>query len=610
MTTKHDVSTEFFTYSPLNRPSDLRLLKLHTRENGRDDAVTGSLLVSPTTVVGPDNKLESDIPYQALSYTWGDVSARVPITLNGKRFLVTENLFAALRQLHQSDEPLVLWIDAICINQDDAAEKAHQVARMNAIYEGSLRVIAWLGPAADDSDLAIRKLQRMGRLWEIRTTSEIWPAILRQARYEMVGDGPFDPDLPHLLAIKRLLHRPWWERAWIIQEATSSAETFFLCGNVLLERTVLHGAIVIITEIAIENPRYRLVAESLSSAASAILNLTLVKGQIQDALAVVSMAREFKATDPRDKIYALISMLRNRDLLSRLIPMYSVCTRETYVDFARHLVNESPFGLQLDVVGHCGRNLRSSAWDDLRLPSWTPDWRGETGHTPFRKLLGPMDDQGTWFQLTGSIRAYGAGLPPDGGTTHPRFCPPRCNGDLLTVQGCCVDTILAVSGTTRRDASNRYDLIRNPSWQVEDGESEYTPSPSQGPKRPITREEARLHVLVADIAYNDTELPKGRGSQAKDSTEWERSLPACYACEGRQLIQTAGRRIGLGPARARPGDKIYLVYGGQVLYILRPAGGWHTLVGECYLHGLMDGEGFALVDRGEDSPQWETIEIS
>lgn len=126
-----------------------------------------------------------------------------------------------------------------------------------------------------------------------------------------------------------------------------------------------------------------------------------------------------------------------------------------------------------------------------------------------------------------------------------------------------------------------------------------------------TREEARLRTLVADIAYEDfpAEVPKGRGSQATPSMEWEHSLAAQSACGGRQLVQTTARRIGLAPAEAEIGDKIYLLYGGQVLYILRQAEGRQRLVGECYLHGLMDGEGLAFIGK-EGGPQWETIKIS
>ncbi|KAK0620684.1 heterokaryon incompatibility, partial [Immersiella caudata] len=161
--------------------------------------------------------------YQALSYVWGDPSVRLPIRVDGKRFLVTENLFAVLSELQKSADPPTLWIDAICINQEDNVEKAHQVARMNAIYEGSQRVIAWLGPAADQSDLAIQKLQRMAGFWESKgpdTTPEAAREIVRQATAEMVGHGHYVQGLPHIVALRSLFLRPWWERVWIIQEGS------------------------------------------------------------------------------------------------------------------------------------------------------------------------------------------------------------------------------------------------------------------------------------------------------------------------------------------------------------------------------------------------------
>jgi len=633
--------TEYFTYTPLKDPSDLRLLKLQTRENAWEP-VAGSLVVTPTTI-GRNNQLQCDIPYHALSYVWGDSLKRVSINLDGKPFLVTENLFDALRQLQRWGEPMTLWIDAICINQEDNTEKGHQVARMNAIFECSQRVIAWLGPADRQSELAIPKLKRMASLWEslqaAGTRAELRQEIINQATSEMVGGELGYRGLPHVLAIQSLFRRPWWGRIWIIQEGTSTAHTVFLCGGAEITRSTLASAVAMITFIAAVGPRYRALRSILPSKAHVLLGLREHKLQGRDALAVVQLAREYKATDLRDKIFALVSLFKNgRALLRGLLPMYGVDTRETYVDFGRYLINNSPFGHQLNILGNCGISAKTDAWGDLKLPSWTPDWRvEEIEHSPLHKWLGPVDNKGNYFRFSGSKRAYGAGVPPSGGIMDLHFNPPRCDGELLTVQACCVDGILKTSGTITRTELGRYNVIHNPYWQVEDKESRYSqpPSRAEGP-RPwyqnlqtalhsalpgatqrqtisCTREEARLHTLVADIFYTQdrSEFPQGRGSRALLSLEWEHSRAADEACRARQLIQTAAGRIGLAPSQAKIEDMIYLIYGGQVLYILRPtAEGRYKLVGECYLHGLMDGEGFALVGEEKGTLQWEKIEIS
>jgi hypothetical protein len=67
--------------------------------------------------------LESEPRYTALSYVWGDPSDRVPFILDDRHVLIARNLALALQALQLDDEPFMLWIDAICINQDDLKEK-------------------------------------------------------------------------------------------------------------------------------------------------------------------------------------------------------------------------------------------------------------------------------------------------------------------------------------------------------------------------------------------------------------------------------------------------------------------------------------------------------
>jgi hypothetical protein len=88
--------------------------------------------------------------WEALSYTWGDTEKVSSVLLNGTPFPVTRNLEIALRNLRFKQEPegqlyRVLWIDAVCINQDDVEERNLQVSRMGAIYQAVGRVMVWLG---------------------------------------------------------------------------------------------------------------------------------------------------------------------------------------------------------------------------------------------------------------------------------------------------------------------------------------------------------------------------------------------------------------------------------------------------------------------------------
>jgi hypothetical protein len=91
--------------------------------------------------------LDNKPPYRTLSYVWGDASVQKPIRVNGIEALVTVNLEQALRRLraHHADEPLTIWVDAVCIDQDNMQEREAQVAIMGLIYSSCLNVCVWLG---------------------------------------------------------------------------------------------------------------------------------------------------------------------------------------------------------------------------------------------------------------------------------------------------------------------------------------------------------------------------------------------------------------------------------------------------------------------------------
>lgn len=89
-------------------------------------------------------------PYKALSYAWRDPTANHEIKVNGGTFAINSNLKTALKYLDLEDEEAI-WIDAICINQDDDQEKSRQIAAMSHIYRGASEVTAWIGESSRES---------------------------------------------------------------------------------------------------------------------------------------------------------------------------------------------------------------------------------------------------------------------------------------------------------------------------------------------------------------------------------------------------------------------------------------------------------------------------
>ena len=140
---------DLYSSKPLNSPAmQIRLLHLAPARLGK--SITGNLL---KVSINPGEYFDHVIHlYEALSYTWGAASEGRSIVLNGSCTLpITDNLFRALRRLRWPLKWRLLWVDAICINEEDVRERSAQIAIMREIYQRAKAVIVWLGePRADD----------------------------------------------------------------------------------------------------------------------------------------------------------------------------------------------------------------------------------------------------------------------------------------------------------------------------------------------------------------------------------------------------------------------------------------------------------------------------
>ncbi|KAM0804431.1 heterokaryon incompatibility protein-domain-containing protein [Usnea florida] len=99
-------------------------------------------------------ELETAPAYEALSFTWGDYKKECSISCGSESIEITANLAAALLQLRSPDKARALWIDQICINQDDVEERNKQVALMRKIFSEAENVVIWLGEEGPDDEMA------------------------------------------------------------------------------------------------------------------------------------------------------------------------------------------------------------------------------------------------------------------------------------------------------------------------------------------------------------------------------------------------------------------------------------------------------------------------
>lgn len=159
-------------------------------------------------------ELDKCPPYTALSYAWGEEHPTIDIFVDGTSSTVRENLGLALHRIQEKvtagkfDKPFLLWVDALCINQEDLVERSHQVNMMGQIYSRAKLVVVWLGKEDEDSHIA------MGFIGGILTWTDSSPGGNQRL----------------FNALNAFFRRPYWNRLWIQQEIVLARKFVVLCG--------------------------------------------------------------------------------------------------------------------------------------------------------------------------------------------------------------------------------------------------------------------------------------------------------------------------------------------------------------------------------------------
>ncbi|KAK3493505.1 heterokaryon incompatibility protein-domain-containing protein [Neurospora crassa] len=285
---------------PLLR-GQIRLLQLLPNEN--EDATIQCRLFR-TALDSRGTRL-----YEALSYVWGSRDNRRSIVVNGCDLAVGENLYAALLHLRDPSVERTIWIDAICINQEDTEEKGHQVQSMAKIYAKATRIIVWLGEEAAGSDQALE---------EIRLAADVERYTRRPDNYA---------------GILALLQRSWFQRIWVLQEVAAARHILIKCGSAEVDgyafclglnalkiskelRPNLRARILSVTYLirgAIFRPKYTTTCQTDNFS----LNIRPL-GELSE------MYHTREATDRRDKVYALLGMSSDNPIAAGLSADYTI----------------------------------------------------------------------------------------------------------------------------------------------------------------------------------------------------------------------------------------------------------------------------------------------
>lgn len=351
-------------YKPLStEKQQIRVLDLDEPKLDDNGTIQGSL----RTVSLRDNP-----SFQALSYHWGVSLAERPVRINNTDLQVTSNLHSALQHLRQSKERICVWIDAICINQEDVEERNQQVQLMPKIYRLADRVTIWLGPSGDDSDYAME----IAQLWEREHLQEKnhWNLI------DKLRAGEFDERA--WIAIRKFLARPYWTRSWVYQEILLAKAAIVKCGHKEMDWSCIQG---------IDETRYQLSRkmdifkmelppERLTMIQDANMECLMLFFNFSAGLSDKPASKLFQmlkwtaslsCSDPRDKIYSILGPAE--DAKQYPPPDYSSGVVDVYTDFAhRQMLLDN----HLSVLHEAGCRPGSPTiyGSENPIPSWVPKW--------------------------------------------------------------------------------------------------------------------------------------------------------------------------------------------------------------------------------------------
>lgn len=619
-------NTIFYEYQTIS-PNDIRILILQPGDEKDEICISIS-----TEAISQ----QSEHAYKAVSYVWGSTKLSRDIQCNGSTLKVTANVFELLQRLRHPDTPARLWIDAICINQQDLPERNHQVSLMKFIYSNASQVLIWTGEGDGNAASVFSTLELIARDEE----------------------GFFkEPQKDSLRHISAFISKPsnWFHRAWCFQEVCLARDAQVLYGKHQLPWDTMAKAFRSLESHGLSQSIFGDIADCM--AASSRFYVDAPEREQPYLSTVLPLTRNLKATDDRDKVFAMLGLI-NTSFLECAGPDYTLSVVEIYSRYTRAMIaQEQGLSVFSSVMGPAQRP---------GLPSWVPDWRlpRETAYL-----------HGYDWPATTNFYDLNQHMPV-------LYCLELgAVGGLLTLDGACIGTITSVQSGSRLlkalnpGLSNMVDRVTGwngffphfaslfkslklPEIYAQTGEPSKTALlrvlsanhlPEPGMIRSFVEttmynlyrktrssskipQYSRLNAYINDPRYKDYlgkgytandidtflflcqmaldvldfKLPKPRGSffgtteqsifghdKGYNIVDYVASMVQTFLRK-RVAFKTDNGLIGIGPDYVAVGDQVWDLLGGSVPFILRKGAdvseNEFKLMGECYVHGIMNGE--------------------
>ncbi|KAI0546602.1 HET-domain-containing protein [Xylaria curta] len=600
-----------FLYEPLERTQkEFRLLIIFA---GREEEALQSRLAHAILE-------DPGVIYETISYCWGDASARDFITVNGDVVDVPASAVAALKCMQKAEEPRIVWIDSICINQADLDERAYQVGMMADIYSSAKGNLVYLGESDEWTRYGLEVIERLYEEIRRKTSdfSEFHNLMSAYLRHNQNADDKLDSGLDEG-AIASIFQRPWFHRLWIMQEAAVAVVNTCFCGrNVSIDLNVLLRVAIWLcyhwTSLSLgfssNDDLYRLtqlwrLVDGKDSARAA-------KHSYKQSMEFLLLAvRKRQCSDLRDKIFAVLSLVdkeaKSSPEISLLEIDYRKPLREVMRDATRYVIQESN---SLRIL----RQARNRVADqDLELDGW-PSWVGRAD---------PSFDVAYDAQL---LRFYLFRADANRNMYTDEIRSDFVNHDVLCVSGYAISCIVEVSDVFEYiDWGNRArvaDILRNLKVMVEKLDNkeieDWLHFDSPDVDIPFDMAEAMMlsvnsnaqKASASDILEFAALLGKlmSRPSDPLEDDEGYLYTMLSSRCSHRRFFTGRGRYFGMAPRCVRAGDELVILLGSSVPFALRPfkindeRHGHRSfqLLGDVWVNGLIM-EGYfvdAAVEKG------------
>lgn len=562
-------------------------------------------------------KISNPPPYSALSYAVGQNQRQIEIKLREKRRLydieIGENLHTALVHLRRANHDVTLWIDAVSINQSDNQERAQQIKLMSDIFSNAANVCIWLGPAATGpTDIRSHEL-------DLPYSNDLAMKLAKQVLDlkqldAVVGDSDRRADF---FCLTRLMASPWFTRRWCVQEVLMAKRATVHCGDYVMpwsdfvDMAQLLGTKWPEIQVTIDRLTQQKVGHAHLIGALALIDTSALilrqtsTGEIAERLltieSLLTLLAMYEVTVSLDAVYSIYNLARDLAGTNKPRIDYGLQPRELFSDVTELIVRSSS-----------SLNIICYPWAPLApLPSWIPT----VAKLPFKRRKNGfqydrqhgavlVDKPGTpqRYRACGDMSAKG----------HFQFIKEakpvlRATGILggrvkefggQSLNGTIPSDWLRLCDWTNVHAQNAPEAF----WQTI--VADQGPAATRAPKWYKRACETAVRESVTEHIDTDLLRNASTSTHVKEYLDkvqdliWSRALAKVEL--SKDLVSLPSQTVCLCPRDTVVTDLVCILYGCNVPVILRPQNQHFKMIGECFLHGFMDGEAFSKMNSAPE----------